>query len=100
MTRTMGLSDGAAASVTALEVGAVVTIATIAGLLTAPPVIRRLSGRFDPAPDRPPPVPIAIDWPIVGGVAARRRRRGHVGGVGVRTPRAGRSMAEVLRGDG
>lgn len=100
MTRSMGLTHRAAAAVTSLEVGSIVSIAVAAGLAVAPTVIRRLSGRFDPAPDLPPPVAIAMDRSLTAGTA--------VVGVAaimaavwlIERRAAGRPVAEVLRGDG
>ena len=100
MTRSMGLADRAAAAVTAIEVGVVVVVAVVAGLATAPAVIRRLSSRFDPAPDLPPSVAIAIDWPLTVAIAVLGIMV-VVGSVWVLERRtAARSTAEVLRGDG
>ncbi len=62
MTRTMGLSPARAALVTVIELVAVMSAAVVAGFAAAPPLVRRLSVRFDPAPDRPPVVGPIVAW--------------------------------------
>ncbi len=62
MTRTMGLSPARAALVTVIELVAVMSVAVVAGFAAAPPLVRRLSVRFDPAPDRPPVVAPIVAW--------------------------------------
>lgn len=62
MTRTMGLSAARAALVTVIELVAVMSVAVVAGFAAAPLLVRRLSVRFDPAPDRPPVVAPIVAW--------------------------------------
>ena len=99
MARSMGLAARTSATVTALEVGAVVGVAVAAGLVTAPVVIGRLSSRFDPSPGLPPPVALAIDWTLTAGVAALGIAAVVVAVWVLERRAAGRSTAEVLRGD-
>ncbi len=67
MTQSMGLRPASAALVSVLELAAVVLVAVGAGFIAAPIAVRRLSGRFDPAPERPPHVPVLVSWlPLVG----------------------------------
>lgn len=62
MTRTMGLSAPRAAATTVLEITTLFIVAVAAGFVAAPALVGRLSDRFDPAPDRPPRVPVLVDW--------------------------------------
>ncbi|MGA9277387.1 hypothetical protein, partial [Ilumatobacter sp.] len=62
MTRSMGLSAGRAALVSAIELAVVLALAVGASFVAVPLVVRRLSGRFDPAPDRPPDIPVLVSW--------------------------------------
>jgi hypothetical protein len=42
-------------------------VAVAAGFVAAPLAVGRLSARFDPAPDRPPDVPVLVSWlPLFG----------------------------------
>ncbi len=68
LTRSMGLPAWRAATISAIEIGAVLLVAVGAGLIAGPVVVGRLAPRFDPAPDRPPPVSVTVDWaPLVAG---------------------------------
>jgi hypothetical protein len=62
MTRTMGLSATRAATVSVIELLSLVIVAVIAGFLAAPLLVAGLSERFDPAPERPPSVPVLVAW--------------------------------------
>ena len=70
MTRSMGLSPGRAALVSVVELAVVLAVAIGAAFLAVPLVVGRLSDRFDPAPTRPPDVPVAISWPPLIAIAA------------------------------
>lgn len=100
MTRTMGLSPARAASVTAIELVAVMTVAVVAGFGAAPFLVSRVSTRFDPAPDRPPTVaPIVAWWPLVAASVASVLVIATVVWIGER--RAGRrSAGQVMRDAG
>ena len=68
LTRSMGLPAWRAATISAIEIGAVLLVAVSAGLVAGPVVVGRLAPRFDPVPDRPPPVSVSVDWaPLVVG---------------------------------
>jgi hypothetical protein len=68
LTRSMGLPAWRAATISAIEIGAVLLAAVGAGLIAGPVVVGRLAPRFDPAPDQPPAVSVAVDWaPLVVG---------------------------------
>jgi hypothetical protein len=60
MTRTMGLSAARAATVSVIELLSLVIVAIAAGFLAAPLLVAGLSERFDPAPSRPPRVPVFV----------------------------------------
>ena len=62
MTRTMGLSAMRAAAVSVIELLSLVIVAVIAGFVAAPLLVSALSERFDPAPSRPPRVPVLVAW--------------------------------------
>ena len=71
LTRSMGLPAWRAATISAIEIGAVLLAAVGAGLIAGPVVVERLAPRFDPAPDRPPAVSVVVDWaPLVVGAVA------------------------------
>jgi hypothetical protein len=68
MTRSMGLSPARAASVSAMELAAVLIVSVGAGLIAAPFVVGELASRYDPAPERPPEVAVFVDWtPLLAG---------------------------------
>ena len=68
LTRSMGLPAWRAATISAIEIGAVLLAAVGAGLIAAPVVVERLAPRFDPAPDQPPAVSVVVEWaPLVVG---------------------------------
>ena len=68
LTRSMGLPAWRAATISAIEIGAVLLAAVGAGLIAGPVVVGRLAPRFDPAPDQPPAVSVVVDWaPLVVG---------------------------------
>ena len=62
ITRSMGLSPGRSAAISAIELGSVLIVAVGAGLLAAPLVVGRLAPCFDPAPGRPPAISVVVDW--------------------------------------
>jgi hypothetical protein len=71
LTRSMGLPAWRAATISAIEIGAVLLAAVGAGLIAGPVVVERLAPRFDPAPDQPPTVSVVVDWaPLVVGAVA------------------------------
>ena len=71
LTRSMGLPAWRAATISAIEIGAVLLAAVGAGLIAGPVVVGRLAPRFDPAPDQPPAVSVVVEWaPLVVGAVA------------------------------
>lgn len=66
MTQSMGMPAGRSALVSAIELAVVLAIAVAGAFAAVPLVVRRLSARFDPAPARPPDVPVLVSWaPLV-----------------------------------
>lgn len=65
--RSMGVTPSMAALTTSAEVTAVLAVALGAALLAVPPVVTRLTGRFDPAPTLPPPLQLSVPWAAVAG---------------------------------
>lgn len=71
MTRTMGLPAARAAAVSVIELLSLVIVAVAAGFAAAPLLVSALSERFDPAPSRPPRVPVLVAWvPLLLAAAA------------------------------
>ncbi len=100
MTRSMGLSAARAALVSAVELAIVLSIAVIAAFAAVPVVVRRLSTRFDPAPNRPPDVAVLVSWSSLIALTAAATLAVCVG-VWWLELRAGRRPAgEVLRDGG
>lgn len=98
MTRSMGLSPERAALATTIEVVAIVATAFGAAFVAVPFVVRRLSDRFDPAPEVPPAVDVLVSWDRLALVALAALLALAVT-VWIREWRAARrTPGEVLRG--
>lgn len=68
MLRKMGLRRSRAALITVFEMGALTLVVSVAALVSASLLVRRVAGRFDPAPRLPPDV--AVDVPILWDITA------------------------------